>query len=136
MDRMDPAAILRDGDFEAFKWLLLEMAQHITQLLLRLDATEDKMRMLVTGWQKSACNFDARVARLDGLLRKGQIPPYESIDIWGVGFGGYLRESGLRHEMLLSCEVGKEKTADAELYVSLYSNTEALNQKARHSSLV
>ena len=46
-----------------------EVAQHATELLLRLDATEDEIRMLVAGWQKSACYFNARMAGLHGLLR-------------------------------------------------------------------
>jgi len=47
----------------------VQTAQHAMELLLELDATEDEVRMLVAGWQESACHFNARMAGLHGLLR-------------------------------------------------------------------
>lgn len=73
----------------------LEVAQHFAKLQFGPDATEDEMRMLIAGWQQSACHFDARVADLRGLLRWWKITPHESVDVRFV-VGGNLRESGHR----------------------------------------
>lgn len=63
-------------DFETFQ------AQHQSpETLLGRNAAEDEMRMLVTWRNKSACYLDARMAGLDGLLGRGQIPANESVDV-------------------------------------------------------
>lgn len=79
----------------------LEAAQHRTKLLFGLDATEDKMRMLVAGWQKRACHFNARVTGLHSLLGRGEIAPHESVDISCLGLRSDLRESSFVHRQIL-----------------------------------
>jgi|GEM_PF-7034463 len=46
-----------------------EPRENLAQFWLGFYATEDQVRMIVTGW-KRACDFDARVAGLNCLLRK------------------------------------------------------------------
>ena len=70
-----------DGDAEA-----LQSAQHDPETAFGLDPAEDEMRMLVTGGDEIACNFYARVASLNCLLRAGQVPANESVDILSVRF--------------------------------------------------
>lgn len=54
------------------------------------------MRMLVTWRNEMACNFDARVASLDGPLKVRQISTNENVDIGCVKFlRSYLRETGV-----------------------------------------
>ena len=52
------------GDSEAF-----QTTQDGPETCLGLDAAEDEMRMLVTWRDERTCNFDARVANLNRLLR-------------------------------------------------------------------
>jgi len=46
-----------------------EASHNGPETLLRLNATEDEMRMFVTRRDKRACGFDARMASLNGSLR-------------------------------------------------------------------
>jgi hypothetical protein len=56
------------------------------------------MRMLVTWRNERACSFNARMASLHGLLRAGQIPANENVDIRSAfSFRSYLRETGVGH---------------------------------------
>ena len=48
-----------------------QSAENSPESSLGLDATEDEMRMLVASGNERACHFNARMAGLNGLLRRG-----------------------------------------------------------------
>ncbi len=48
------------------------------------DADDDKARVWTIGRKKRIADFENRVARLDDLLRKGQISPDEDVDVLSV----------------------------------------------------
>lgn len=76
--------------------------QLMQEPLLGRDAHENQMRMLVVGRQEIACDFDARMGGLNGLLGRRDICTNESVDVLGVSsLRLYLRETGLRHFILL-----------------------------------
>ena len=77
-------------DSEAF-----QPPQNLPEPLLRFDPAQDKMWMLVRGRKKIACDLDARMASLNGLLREGQVTTNESVDILRVrSLRCDLRETG------------------------------------------
>jgi hypothetical protein len=45
------------------------------------DADDDKVRVRTIGRKKRSADFENRMARLDDLLRKGQISPDKDVDI-------------------------------------------------------
>jgi hypothetical protein len=53
------------------------------------DAADDQMRMRELGWKKRSRNLEDCVARLDGLLRNGEIRPDEDVDIRDVVLGEF-----------------------------------------------
>ena len=83
----------------------LQPVENQPEPLLRRDAAEDEMRMLVAGRKKRACHFNARMAGLHGPPRRGKVPPNENVDVGGVFVGGWdLRETGVGHGGFLSEE--------------------------------
>lgn len=80
--------------------MALQTMENSPKTLLGFDAAEDEMRMLVAWRDKSTCNFDARMASLNCLLRVRQIAAYESVDIRNVRFAcPYLRETSVAHSL-------------------------------------
>ena len=80
------------------KWLArysknLQPRQYMTERLLIGDADQDQVRMCRSGRQKSACDFDARISGLNGLLRRRKILPDENVDVRNVLGSGDLRET-------------------------------------------
>jgi hypothetical protein len=61
-----------------------QMALHGQQAQFGFDATENEMRMLVSVRKQKACGFEARMASLNGSLRRGQIAANENVDIRDV----------------------------------------------------
>jgi hypothetical protein len=94
----------------------LQPVENQTEPLLRTDAAEDEMRMLVAGRKKIACRFKARMAGLHGPQRRGKVPPNENVDVGGVFVRGWdLREAGVGHGGLLlerNTEGGKRFAAE------------------------
>ena len=67
------------------------------QPLLRIDTANDQMWMFVRLRNEETCNFDARMSDLNGLLRMGQVPTNESVDIRNRFLRLYLRETSFCH---------------------------------------
>jgi hypothetical protein len=100
-DRREPAAKIGVGKRSRGHADAIETPEHRVKLRFRLDSAEDEVGMLVAGRQKSARHFHARVAGLNGPLRVRQIPPHESVDVLNFALSGCLRETCLRHHLLL-----------------------------------
>jgi hypothetical protein len=77
------------GDSQAAK-----AARYGRKTELGLDAAEDEMRMHIAWRKKGTCDFNARMASLNGSLRRGQIPANKGVDIRDARFAcGNLREA-------------------------------------------